>query len=132
MDSDPDILAPIVYNVRPYSSFTRMNSSFPSDPTIMYASINYVPGTKLQALHGWGDVTYATERTEPGALSYNILEDEEDINKVNVLEVYRDDSYLWDVHAQSPAVLFNKHKNGSIRAHLTHVRLKAAAGFLKR
>ena len=131
LHSDPDILTPIVYHLKPHSAFTR-STSLPPDPTIMFASISYVPNTKRQALQGWKEVTSATQKTEPGTLSYNILEDRDDVNKVNVLEVYQDDACLWDVHAKSAAVVSNKQRNGSIRAHLSHVRLKAVVGFLKR
>ncbi|PGH27154.1 hypothetical protein AJ80_01110 [Polytolypa hystricis UAMH7299] len=131
LQSDPDILAPLVYTLKPFLSFTR-STALPSDPTIMYASITYAPGTKRQAVAGWRDVVAATHKHEPGALSYNILEDTEDPDKVNVFEVYASESALWDVHATNPVVVENKQKNGSIRTNVEHVRLKYVGGFLKR
>jgi quinol monooxygenase YgiN len=70
-----------------------------------------------------------TERDEPGTLSYNILRDKDNANRVKTLEVYESERYLWDSRAKSAAVNSNKEANKDIRANLHLVFLKLVTGY---
>lgn len=87
---------------------------------------------RARALRGWAVVAAATAAEEPGALSYSVLRAHEDRRLVGILEMYESERYLFEVHAASTAVVWNRRENGGIRRRVNHVRLRCAGGFVKR
>ena len=130
--SDPTLLqeAPKVHNLHPAASFTRPEVSRQENPYIVFATLDYKPGTRSQGVAGFSKVCKQTEKNEPGTLSYSILEDSENENLVKTLEVYESEKYLWDPHAKSKAVSENKEKDGSLRNSMSFVFLKKVEGYL--
>jgi quinol monooxygenase YgiN len=129
--SNPTLLkgGPVVHNLRPAAAFTRPTISEHTNPYIVFATLSYKPGTRDTGLEGFARVCKATE-AESGTLSYNILADNEDAEKIRTIEAYESESYLWDLHAKSEAVQGNAAATKDLRTNLEFAFLKMVAGFL--
>jgi quinol monooxygenase YgiN len=119
-----------VYTTETAFSFSRPESNKATSPYIVFATLDYQPGTRKGAFNGWQRVTAESQSNEPGTLAYAILKDKDQENTIRTVEVYESDKYLWDVHAKSAAVTDNKAKYGDIRTNLKFAFLKMAAGYL--
>jgi quinol monooxygenase YgiN len=120
---------PVVHNLEAVASFTRASIFQHHDPYIVFGTLDYKPGTAQQGILGFTHVCAMTERDEPGTLSYSILRDKDNANRVKTLEVYESERYLWDSRAKSAAVNSNKEANKDIRANLHLVFLKLVTGY---
>lgn len=132
--SDPSLLqgAPTVHQLQSDAAFTRPTISDHASPYIVFATLNYKPGTRDTAIEGFAQVCRVSEKPEPGTLSYNILSNKSELDIIRTVEVYESESYLWDVHAKSDAVQGNGAATKDMRTNLELVFLKMVAGYFHR
>jgi len=112
------------------ANFTRPEINQHENPYILFATLNYKPGTADYAANGFSAVCRKTEKAEQGTLSYNILRDKDNENQVKTIEVYESEAYLWDPHASSQAVKSNQELTKDMRIDRNLLFLRRITGYL--
>jgi hypothetical protein len=129
--SNPTLLLgpPTIHTLLVTSTFTRPSISSHADPYIVFGTITYKPNTRDAAIEGFGTVSKEAEKTEPGTLMHNVGRNKDEENKINTLEAYESEKYLWDSHAVSVAVKANIESMKDARTDLELVLLKLVGGY---
>lgn len=130
-ESNPPVQDNLQYISSDYE-FSRPEANNRTDPHVIYAELNYVPGGVATSTPYWKAVVDTGREKEPGTLAYGILKDPTKENKLATFEVYESPEYLKDVHVPSDAISESIKNTKHLRTGLKHNLLKKVAGFLYR
>jgi quinol monooxygenase YgiN len=114
----------------PNMRFTRDEILKQTDPHVLFAELDYIPGGIDTATPYWQAVVDTGRDKEPGTLSYGIAKDLEKENRLVAFEVYESPAYLKDVHVPSEAIQNSIANTKHLRTGLKHHMLKKVGGFL--
>jgi len=101
-----------------------------TDPLVVFATLDYKPGSFGEALSGWREVAGETERTEPKVYLYNVLKDNETDNRVRMFEAY-EDMAIFEEHCSTETLKKKIAVEANFQAKAPEVVfLKKVKGFL--
>lgn len=112
--------------------FSRLIPKSLTDPHVIFAELDYVPGGVDKATPFWKAVVDTGREKEPGTLAYGVLGDKEKQDRLCTFEVYESPEYLKDVHVPSDAISESIKNTKHLRTGLQHNLLKKVGGFLSR
>lgn len=110
--------------------FTRPQVRDHQDLYVVIAEITYMLGGFAASKPYWEAVVESSREGEPGTLSYGVLKDLSEEEKLATFEAYESQEYLNDVHAPSDAVRQNIHETSYMRAGSERHVFKMVAGYL--
>ncbi|CAH0025744.1 unnamed protein product [Clonostachys rhizophaga] len=111
-------------------SFSRPTAGTHSDPHVIIAELDYVPGGVETSTPYWKAVVDTGRDKEDGTLLYGLLKDPSAENKLYTFEAYESPEYLKSVHVPSDAVSENIKNTKHLRTGLKHNVLKVIGGYL--
>ncbi len=122
----------MIYQLDPAFSFTKPQVATAKNPFVVFANIDYKPGTAETSLQYWEKVATTSENEETGTLSYALCKENSNLDRLHTVEVYESEQYLWEVHAKSEAIATSVQNTKDIRAGLNRAFLKVVGGFFHR
>lgn len=128
---DPPSLQNLCY-LSPAFEFSRSVPSKITDPHVIFAELDYVPGGVAIATPYWKAVVDTGREKEPGTLAYGVLGDKTKEERLCTFEVYESPEYLKSVHVPSNAISESIKNTKHLRTGLKHNLLRKVGGFVSR
>jgi len=109
---------------------SRPTISSSADPIVVWATLDYKPGSFEEALSGWTEIAKETEKTEPKVHMYNVLKDSKTDSRVRMFEAY-EDMATFEEHCSTDILKKKIAVEGEFQAKAPEVVfLKRVKGFL--